>query len=226
MLSEGEKTNALKKFSEITSQHTTSEEYVEALNLKKSSLDNEPSYSYPIVAVLLSLTDQNGRQIEVAKEMLEGIKYAFHEFNNKHSEKIGIIVKDIQRNKNNTINAVSEIISNNNIRCIIGPIFSDDVRIAIKEIDKSNICLISPTATDDDLLSLSNNFYQANPSLTYRGKIFAQYLYFVENKKRLAILNSIDSYSPLLAASFTKEFERLGGEIVAKETYKSKSFSV
>ena len=226
LLSEGEKTNALKKFSEITSQHTTSEEYVEALNLKKSSLDNEPSYSYPIVAVLLSLTDQNGRQIEVAKEMLEGIKYAFHEFNNKHSEKIGIIVKDIQRNKNNTINAVSEIISNNNIRCIIGPIFSDDVRIAIKEIDKSNICLISPTATDDDLLSLSNNFYQANPSLTYRGKIFAQYLYFVENKKRLAILNSIDSYSPLLAASFTKEFERLGGEIVAKETYKSKSFSL
>ena len=40
------------------------------------------------------------------------------------------------------------------------------------------------------------------------------------------MLNSIEGYSPLLAASFSEEFERLGGKIIAKETYKSKSFSL
>ena len=225
-LSEGETSAALNKFNEITSKHSKSEEYVEALNLKKTYDVTPTSAGYPIVGVLLSLTDDNEREIQSAKEILEGIKFAFHEYNSAHIEKVGIVVSDIQRNKTKISQATNNFIENSDIRCIIGPVFSDDVRDAIKEIDRSNIILISPTATDDDLVSLSENFYQANPSLTTRGKIFAQYLYFVENKRNLAVLNSIEGYSPLLAASFTQEFENLGGKIVAKETYKSKSFSL
>ncbi len=225
-LAEGDNADALKKFSEITTKHITSDEYVEALNLKKNYSSLQSNSTYPIVGVLLSLTDENGREIDAAKEILEGIKYAFHEYNSDHSEKIGIVISDIQRDKTKIIEAANNFIENNDIRCIIGPVFSDDVRNALKEIDRSNLCLISPTATDDDLVSLSEKFYQANPSLTDRGKIFAQYLYYVENKRSLAVLNSIEGYSPLLAASFSQEFERLGGKIAAKETYKSKSFSL
>jgi branched-chain amino acid transport system substrate-binding protein len=225
-LSEGETSAALNNFNEITSKHSTSDEYVEALNLKKTYNVTQTSAGYPIVGVLLSLTDENEREIESAKEILEGIKFAFHEYNSEHSEKVGIIVSDIQRDKTKISQAANNFIENSDIRCIIGPVFSDDVRDAINDIDRSNIILISPTATDDDLVSLSENFYQANPSLTTRGKIFAQYLYFVENKRSLAVLNSIEGYSPLLAASFTQEFENLGGKIVAKETYKSNSFSL
>ncbi len=47
-----------------------------------------------------------------------------------------------------------------------------------------------------------------------------------KDKRNLAVLNTIEGYSPLLAASFINEFEKLGGKIVAKETYKSKSFSL
>ncbi len=225
-LTEGETSVAFNKFDEITTKHSKSEEYVEALNLKKTYDVTQTSPGYPIVGVLLSLTDENEREIQSAKEILEGIKFAFHEYNSEHSEKVGIVVSDIQRNKTKISQATNNFIENSDVRCIIGPVFSDDVRDAIKEIDRSNIILISPTATDDDLVSLSENFYQANPSLTTRGKIFAQYLYFVENKRNLAVLNSIEGYSPLLAASFTQEFENLGGKIVAKETYKSKSFSL
>jgi branched-chain amino acid transport system substrate-binding protein len=225
-LSEGETSAALNNFNEITSKHSTSDEYFVALNLKKTYNVTQTSAGYPIVGVLLSLTDENEREIQSAKEILEGIKFAFHEYNSEHSEKVGIIVSDIQRDKAKISQATNNFIENSDIRCIIGPVFSDDVRDAIREIDRTNIILISPTATDDDLVSLSENFYQANPSLTTRGKIFAQYLYFVENKRRLAVLNSIEGYSPLLAASFTQEFENLGGKIVAKETYKSNSFSL
>ncbi len=225
-LDEGDNADALKKFNEITSMHKASDEYGEALNLKKDISSLNDDSNYPIVGVLLSLTDENGREINAAKEILEGIKYAFHEYNLEHSEKIGIVISDIQRDNTKISSVTNNFIENSDVRCIIGPVFSDDVRNVLKEIDRSDLCLISPTATDDDLVSLSKNFYQANPSLTDRGKIFAQYLYYVENKRSLAVLNSIDGYSPLLAASFTKEFERLGGKIGAKETYKSKSFSL
>jgi ABC-type branched-subunit amino acid transport system substrate-binding protein len=40
----------------------------------------------------------------------------------------------------------------------------------------------------------------------------------------MAVLNAIDGYSPLIAASFIEEFEKLGGTIMVKETYKSNSF--
>src|SRR5690606_13245038 len=126
--------------------------------------------SFPVVGVLLSLTDGNEREIIAAKEVLEGIKYAFHEYNSTNTDKVGLIIKDIKRDKTLTAQLASEFVENSNIRCILGPIFSDDVRNALLEIDKTNICLISPTATDDDLISFSENFFQANPSLTSRGK--------------------------------------------------------
>jgi len=157
---------------------------------------------------------------------LEGIKFAFHEFNSDHENKFGLLISDIQRNQKLISEQSSFLIDNDKIRCVLGPIFSDDVRNVLKEFDGSNLCVISPTATDDDLVNLSNNFYQANPSFSTRGKIFAQYLYFVENSKNIAILNSLDGYSPLLAASFAQEFERLGGDIVVKETYKSNNYTL
>lgn len=226
LLSEGDNKDAIAKLDEIIKNFTKTEEYVEAVNLKETYKVQQTDSEYPIVGVLLSMTDDNGREIQSAKEILEGIKFAFHEYNIDHSEKVGIIISDIQRDKIKISEIANSFSQNSDVRCIIGPVFSDDVRDALKELERSNICLISPTATDDDLVSLSTNFFQANPSLTDRGKIFAQYLFYVENKRKLAVLNSIDGYSPLLAASFTQEFERLGGKIVAKETYKSQSFSL
>jgi len=226
LLKENDKQNAGKKFQEITTNFISSDEYLEALNLKKNIGTVQSEESVPVVGILISLTDSNDREIFSAREVLEGIRYAFHIYNSNNTDKIGLLVKDIKRDKTLTTQFASEFVENDNIRCILGPIFSDDVRIALKEIDKSNICLISPTATDDNLIQLSENFFQANPSLTSRGKVFAQYLYYVENRRKLAVLNSIDGYSPLLAASFIQEFEKLGGIINAKETFRSKSFDL
>lgn len=47
--------------------------------------------------------------------------------------------------------------------------------------------------------------------------------FFIEGKRNFAVLNSLDGYSPILAKSFADEFQRLGGNILVKETYRSKS---
>ena len=51
----------------------------------------------------------------------------------------------------------------------------------------------------------------------------AQYIYYVGNQRKIAVLNAIDGYSPILSSSFTQEFEKLGGRIVLRESYKSNS---
>ena len=221
-LSEGDYKSAIKYFDRIINEYTKSDEYTAALTLKRSSFDTN-STNVSLVAILMSLTDQNGRSIESVKAILEGMKFAFHENNFEKNDKIGLLISDLERDDQKIESEVNKVKENSAVKCILGPVFSDDVKKVLSDLGETNICVLSPTATDNDLVSLSNNFYQANPSFEARGKTFAQYLYYVENRKKLAILNSIEGYSPLLAASFAKEFERLGGKIVIKETYKSDS---
>ncbi len=222
---EGSENEANKMFAEITSNYKNSDEYPEALSLQKN-YNIDSNNNTPIVGVMLSVTDQNGKLVQSANEILSGIKYAFQEYNQLHNERIGLLISDLKRDNKIIAEQSLAFIENSNVRCVLGPVFSEDVRTALNEFNNSNLCLISPTATDDDLVDLSENFYQANPSFSARGKYIAQYLYFVENARKIAVLNSIEGYSPLLAASFAQEFEKLGGDIVVKETYKSKSYSL
>jgi len=48
----------------------------------------------------------------------------------------------------------------------------------------------------------------------------AQYVFYVENKRIVSVINSIEGYSPILAGSFTEEFEKLGGKVLKKESFR------
>ena len=228
-LKERDKENALSALLKILENYPLSEEYAEAKNL----YDNPVIYANDSdttsnIGVLLPLQiDQQGySNSSAAKEILEGFKFAFSEFNQNRDDKIGIVIRDT-RNDVDKIDEIKDEFKNNpSIKAILGPIFSSEVRYTLNEFEGSDIPIISPTATDDDLTFQSKDFFQANPSLGIRGKVMAQYVFYVENKKIMAVLNSIDGYSPLLAAAFIEEFEKLGGTILVKATYKSNSFSL
>jgi branched-chain amino acid transport system substrate-binding protein len=131
-----------------------------------------------------------------------------------------LLIRDTKKDVNEIKKIKEEFTSLNSLVAVIGPIFSNEVRAALEEFDDFDIPIISPTATDDDLTSLSHNFFQANPSFTVRGKIMAQYVFYVENKRVVSVMNSIEGYSPILAASFTNEFENLGGKVLRKESFR------
>lgn len=228
-LKEREKEDALSIFSEIIQNYSSSVEYAEAKNLYENPIMPEiESVDYSNIGVMLPLqTDERGYSTSTAsEEILEGIKFAVSEFNQDREDKIGIIIRDTRNDVDRIEEIRDEFVNNNTIKAVLGPIFSNEVRVAISALQGSGISVISPTATDNDLTEVSEDFFQANPPMAVRGKIMAQYVYFVENKNNLAVLNSIDGYSPLLAAAFIEEFEKLGGKILVKATYKSNSFSL
>ncbi len=224
---EGDVLNAKKSLSELIKNYSFSEEYSEAVDYYGSLPDQTaPNSSAILIGVILPLQRSSTGQITSIEslEILEGIKFALSEFNLGREDKIGLVVRDTKNDSDEIKRIKNEFENNSAIKVILGPIFSNEVRATLNEFTDVNIPIISPTATDDDLTSISDNFFQANPSFSKRGRIMAQYIYFVENKRNISILNAIEGYSPLLAATFANEFERLGGQILARETYSSKSF--
>lgn len=189
--------------------------------LSKIALGDTSNVGGILIGVMLPLTGMSNGAATAAKEILEGIKFAVSEFNNRRENKIGLLIFDTENDSEKIVGLRDQIINNSAIKIVIGPVFSHEVEIALEEFKLSDIPIISPTATDNDLTRINDYFFQANPNFVMRAKVMAQYIFYVENKRKMAIFNSIDGYSPLLAAEFSNEFQKLGGEIVVKFTYKS-----
>ena len=229
LLKDREIDQALYSFSQILQDYISSEEYPEAKSLYDNPVVPDAYKELTsIIGILLPLnSDELGNYTSsAASEILDGIKFAISEFNTNREDKFGIVIRDTKNDVDIIDDIRYELGNNVSIKAILGPIYSNEVRVTLNSFDGTKIVILSPTATDNDLIYVSEDFFQANPPLAVRGKIMAQYVFYVENLRQMAVLNSIDGYSPLLAATFVDEFERLGGTIMVKETYKSNSFSV
>lgn len=214
---------ARETFTQLIRLYPDSYEKKEAQKLSDATIlpkdITEKSYVVGVIMPLSSNLSLN----TAASEILEGIKFALSEYNEGREKKIGILIRDSELSRNKLEEIHNEFKDVENLKCIVGPIFSSEVKDALDVFDDINVPIISPTATDDFLTDLNDNFFQANPSFITRGRLLAQYIYFVGNKRKIAVLNAIDGYSPILSSSFTQEFEKLGGKIVLRESYKSNS---
>lgn len=205
----------------ITTNYVTSEEYMPAVNLKPKTTKEISSDNEVIVGVMFPLTNKDNEKNSTVQQILDGVKYAFHEYNKDRENKIGLIIEDTKNSTHEIIRIMKEFNSDKRIKCVIGPIFSSECADVVKNINLTDLVFISPTATDEDLTENNEQFFQANPPFDLRGKAFAQYAFFVESKNKFAVLNSIEGYSTIMANAFVEEMKKLGGQIVFKETYKN-----
>ncbi len=191
--------------------------------INKLKNESNSNHGTPLIAVLLPLDQSsiNSQNFNAGNEILEGIKFSLSEYNNKHKEQIGLLIKNTGRNKEKIENIKREVDSLKSLKVIIGPIYSDEVKETLETFKNTSIPIISPTATDEGLTEMYPDFFQANPTFIIRGRIMAEYIYYVENKRAIAILNSEGGYSDILANSFAKEFERLGGKIIIWQKFKA-----
>lgn len=218
--------DAENSFSELLRLYPESEEKGEAATLYNRIEDEKHLSGSPVVAALIPLNSaRNNDDYKTASDILEGIKFAFSEYNNQSEKKVGLIIKNTGRNKEQIEKIKDELVKLPSLKAIIGPIYSDEVKEALEVFKNTGIPVISPTATDDSLTDIYPDFFQANPSFSIRGRILAEYIYFVENKREMAVLNSVENYSATITNSFIKEFENLGGEIITHQTYNSDSLS-
>jgi branched-chain amino acid transport system substrate-binding protein len=224
------KNNRLKAkecFAEIVLKYPNSVEKSDAAGLLNGlNLPDENNGNLLGVILPIYQNDKNSRQMEPSIEILEGIKFAVSEYNNRNNIKIGLLIRDSERKTEKIKSIKEEFDKFNSIKAIIGPVYSDEVKSSLEIFRNSDISIISPTATENDLTSSYPDFFQANPSFVMRSKILAHYIYFVENKKKIAILSTEQGYFSSSANVFRNEFTRLGGKIIVEVTYSGNSYDL
>ncbi|MCH8942091.1 MAG: ABC transporter substrate-binding protein [Bacteroidetes bacterium] len=222
---EGDIQSSKNSFKEILNLYPKSAEYEDALNLyKHGGFERRISSTETIIGVILPL-GKNEDKYSPVNEILEGIRFAVNEFNKTHDDKIGLLVRNSERNREKIFEIRDEFEDIPILKAIIGPLFSDEVKYANEAFYRTDIPLISPTATENGLTLQNENFFQANPSFETRGKVMANYAFHVDTVRRAAILKASDTYSSKLAQAFAEEFTRLGGEIWVDSDYQSGKYN-
>ena len=222
---EGDIQSSKNSFKEILNLYPKSAEYDDALNLyKHGGFEKRISSTETIIGVILPL-GKNEDKYSPVNEILEGIRFAVNEFNKTHDDKIGLLVRNSERNREKIFEIRDEFEDIPILKAIIGPLFSDEVKFANEAFYRTDIPLISPTATENGLTLQNENFFQANPSFETRGKVMANYAFHVDTVRRAAILKASDTYSSKLAQAFAEEFTRLGGEIWVDSDYQSGKYN-
>jgi branched-chain amino acid transport system substrate-binding protein len=227
-LTNGYSVDGLKAFSQINKLYPDSPENVEAKTYNPSSVENYQSNSrLTLIGVMLPLFSNNsaGDKTPVT-EILDGIKFAVSQYNRTHSNRIGLVIRDTERNNDKIREIANEFKNISSIKTVLGPIFSDEVVAAADAFAGSNIKIFSPTATDNDLAHFDNNVYQANPSFAVRGKTMADFVFYNEKKLKMGVINSSTGYSQKLADAFITEYENLGGQVLTHQIYSANSIEI
>lgn len=167
------------------------------------------------VGVLVPLT---GDWSIYGDNLLSGIRLALSSDRSGQRE-IQLAVRDTQGDFVEAARLCRELISNDRVACIIGPLRSEAVAATAVEADHWGIPLITPTASKRGLATISDFVFQVSPTAERKGKALAESAIKDEGLREFVMLVPEAEGSESEAASFRMTIEGLGGNILLTEEY-------
>jgi branched-chain amino acid transport system substrate-binding protein len=168
-----------------------------------------------------------GPQATFGQSTHNGIMMAADEVNAAggiNGRKIKVLSEDDQSKQEEAANAVTKLISQNNVIAILGEVASS-ASIAAAPICQSNkVPMITPSSTNDEVTRKGDYIFRICFTDSYQGEyqaVFADGWCTANNKpKNVAMLTDVKSdYSQGLAKVFTAKFTALGGKIIGTQSY-------
>jgi len=168
-----------------------------------------------------------GPQATFGQSTHNGIMMAADEVNAAggiNGRKIKVLSEDDQSKQEEAANAVTKLISQNNVLAIIGEVASS-ASIAAAPICQSNkVPMITPSSTNDEVTKKGDYIFRICFTDSYQGEyqaVFADQWATANGKpKVVAMLTDVKSdYSQGLAKVFTAKFTALGGKIAGTQSY-------
>ena len=175
------------------------------------------------VGVLVPLT---GDFSVYGASLLNGIKLALSSYP-PAQRMVELKVKDTKGDYVKAARLCRELIEEDNVVCVIGPLRSESVVGAAMVAEYSEIPLITPTASKEGLASLGDFVFQLSSSPQSKGRSLAEFVIQNQNFQDFVMLIPEDEQRALEALSFKETVVELGGKIVTMEYYPSgtQSFS-
>ena len=173
-----------------------------------------------VVGEFSSLT---GTEATFGQSTHNGITLAFEEINAAGGiggRKLRVITEDDQSKAEEAANAVTKLISSNQVAAIIGEVASSNSLAAAPICQSSKIPMISPSSTNPDVTKKGDYIFRMCFLDNYQGPVLARFTLNDLHFKRAAMLIDVRSdYSRGLAEAFEKVFTASGGTIVATQSF-------
>ncbi len=166
------------------------------------------------IGVVLPEFEFDAPEYEIPQHLYFGIQLAIEEFNSLNTDqKAFITYKNTNTADVNAEGIVNELVWNNDVDVIIGPLFSGIAKEFSNLAEEYEVPMLLPLANSDSL-DLYNNFvFQLNPSFATQGEIMARYAVNVLGYDTLGVIAEKGSLGAPAARAFMHEAERNGGFI-------------
>ncbi len=164
-----------------------------------------------------------GAEATFGQSTHNGIMLAMDEINTAggvSGRKIRVITEDDQSKAEEAANAVTKLISQNNVIAVLGEVASSNSLAAAPIAQSNKVPMITPSSTNEKVTQVGDYIFRMCFIDPYQGEAMANYVVKQLKLKTAALLIDVKSdYSTGLAANFQKTFVANGGRIVGSQSY-------
>lgn len=165
----------------------------------------------------------SGTEATFGKSTHEGIMMAVDEINaagGVNGRKLKVFTEDDQSKAEEAANAVTKLISQNNVVAVLGEVASSSSMAAAPVCQANKVPMISPSSTNPAVTEKGDYIFRMCFIDPYQGEAAANYVTKTLGVKTAAILTDVRSdYSTGLARFFKETFVKNGGRIVGEQSY-------
>src|ERR1051325_3048309 len=135
-------------------------------------------------------------------------------------KKVRVIVEDDQGKPEEAQTVVTKLITKDQVIAVLGEVASSRTMAAAPVAQQNSIPLITPSSTNPKVTEIGDYIFRVCFIDPFQGLVMAKFATNTLKVKNVAILRDIkNDYSVGLADVFSGDFKKLGGNIVANESY-------
>ena len=171
-----------------------------------------------------TVTTNSGTAAAYGEAEVKGFELAVSEINAKggiNGKKVKLESMDDKGDATEASNAYNKLAGDNNVLAVAGPTISATTAAVAPLADQSKLVTIAPAATSDSI-ETGNYLYRTCFKDSYQGEVAARFAAENLKVKKVAVLYGTgDPYSSGVGEAFAKAAEKLGLEVVDKESSSS-----
>ncbi len=167
--------------------------------------------------------DLTGPTASFGQSTKNGVELAVAEINaagGVNGKKIELVIEDDQGTPEKAKTVISKLISQDKVQAVIGEVASTNSLAAAPVAQEAKIPMISPSSTNPQVTEKGDYISRVCFIDPFQGSVMAKFAANTLKAKTAAIFGDVNSdYSKGLTTFFEQEFTKLGGSVVAKESY-------
>ncbi|MDX1622518.1 MAG: ABC transporter substrate-binding protein [Gemmatimonadota bacterium] len=166
------------------------------------------------------IAPEDGRFARVADEIRRGIELALEDVNEGRRTPVDLEVRFSSSDPDSIAEIVRSLARRDRVQAILGPLVSEIALRTARIASQEGVPMVSPTATDANLLEVDPNVFTVNALDGSIGHTIGMYAARTLEKRRLAILAVDNPYGRIQADAFASAVASVGGRVAIRRDYR------